>query len=136
MAKPTYTELLRRYQEKHGALVRPRSLHSSLHLAFSMGLARSFYSVGTYANKPGDHGYWPSLAFDLRRKGWVGTWGFGFLVARRLSQFYWDNHVALNIDYVIVGRRIISRQHPYWRPYERDHSHDWHVHVSGIERPD
>lgn len=127
----TYTQLLRRYRDKHGALVAPKSLHDSLHLAFSMAMKRSYYSVGTYADKPGDHGYYPARAFDIRRKGWLGLWGYGFIAANRFAQFLWDNHDALNIDYVIVGRRIVSRERPYWHSYERDHSHDWHIHVSG-----
>lgn len=132
--KKTYAALLAQYREKHGKLVEPpqgfHSLHEDLWLAFSLGIRRGYYSVGTYANKPGDHGYWPARAFDLRRKGWLGRFGWGFRNAQKLAQFYWDNHEALNLDYVIVGRKIISRAHPYWRPYTRDPSHDWHIHVS------
>lgn len=127
----TYTTLLDRYRKKHGALLRPASLHPSLHLAWSMAMRRSYYSVGTYADKAGDHGYYPSRAFDIRRRGWLGLWGVGFIAAKRFAKTLWENHEALNIDYVIVGRKIISRQRPYWHSYERDHSHDWHIHVSG-----
>lgn len=131
----TYPQLLEAYRAKHGKLVEPRqgwdSLHASLHLAYSMGIARSFYDVGTYAAKPGDHGMWPARAFDLRRKGWVGRFGYGWVAAQLLARHYWKHHVALNLDYVIVGRKIISRRHPTWRPYTRDSSHDWHLHVSG-----
>jgi hypothetical protein len=130
-SKPSYATLLARYQAKHGKLHTPASLHSSLWLAFSMALERSYYSVGTYADKPLDHGYYPSRAFDIRRKGWLGLWGVGFIAANRFAQTLWDNHEALNIDYVIVGRKIISRAKPYWHSYESDHSHDWHIHVSG-----
>ena len=96
-----------------------------------MAAARSFYSVGFYANKPLDHGYYPSRAMDLRRKWWVSMTGFGWLVAKRFAQFLWDNHVALNIDYIIVGQKIISRRNPTWRYYGPDTSHRWHIHVSG-----
>ena len=131
--KPTYGALLHRFVKKHGArkLLRPASLHPSLHLAWSMAAARSFYSVGFYAPKPLDHGYYPSRAMDLRRKRWLSMTGFGWLVAKRFAQFLWDNHEALNIDYVIVGQSIISRAKPYWRPYRGDKSHHWHIHVSG-----
>jgi hypothetical protein len=129
----SYTTLLNNYRAKHGKLVQPVSLHPSLHLAFSMGLARSFYSVGTYADKPLDHGYWPASAFDLRRKGWVGTWGFGFLAANKLAKLYWEHHEALGIKYIIVGRKIISVANPTWRRYDSDRSHDWHIHVSGVK---
>lgn len=117
------------------------SLHPSLWLAFSSVVARGYYDVGTYANKPGDHSWGDrngkpgvALAFDMRRKGWVGMFGWGWLNARRTAQWLWDNHVALNLNYVIVGRKIISREHPTWRPYTRDTSHDWHIHVSGYRR--
>ena len=127
----TYAQLLDRYRKAHGALIRPESLHSSLHLAYSMAIHRNYYSVGTYADKPLDHGYYPSRAFDIRRKGWVGLFGFGFLAANRFAKTLWAEHEALNIDYIIVGRKIISRARPYWHSYESDHSHDWHIHVSG-----
>jgi hypothetical protein len=32
---------------------------------------------------------------------------------------------------VILGRKIWSRQYPYWRPFTRDTTHDYHIHVSG-----
>jgi hypothetical protein len=129
----TYTELLRAWRTKNPGrkFDQPASLHPTLHLAWNMALTRSFYHVGFYADKPGDHGYYPARAMDLRRKGWVGLFGFGFVAANLFAKFLWANHVPLSIDYVIVGRKIISRQHPTWRPYERDHSHDWHIHVSG-----
>lgn len=128
----TKAELQKEFLRVHpGALVDPKSLHDSLTLAYSMGLARSFYSVGTYADKPLDHGYYPSRAFDLRRAGWNGMFGFGWLTALRLARFYWKHHVALEIDYVIIGRMIISRRNPKWRYYGPDRSHEWHIHVSG-----
>lgn len=124
-------KLLEEYLRVHKKLHRPKSLHPSLHLAYSIGVARSFYSVGTYADKPLDHGYYPSRAFDLRRKGWVGMWGFGWVTALRLARHYWKHHKELDIDYVIIGRMIISRRNPKWRYYGPDRSHEWHVHVSG-----
>lgn len=131
MSTVSYATLLDRYRKKHGRLVAPSSLHPSLHLAYSMAIKRSFYTVGSYADKPGDHGYYPARAFDMRRKGWLGRWGFGFTAAKLLARFLWKHHEALNIDYIIVGRQIISRRNPTWRPYTRDSSHDWHIHVSG-----
>ncbi len=128
----SYAALLARYKEKHGSLVDDRYLHPSLALAFSMSIRRSYYSVGTYADKPGDHGYKRARAFDIRRKGWLGRFGFGWLAAKRWGQKLWDNHEALNIDYVIRGREIISRNKPYWHLLSTsDTSHDWHLHVSG-----
>lgn len=133
MALPTRRELTDRFIEKHGKakLLHPPSLHSSLWLAWSMAVARSFYSVGFYADKRGDHGYYPARAMDLRRKWWVSMTGFGWLVAKRFAQFLWKHHLALDIDYVIVGQKIISRRHPTWQPYDGDTSHHWHIHVSG-----
>jgi len=56
-----YPELLARYRKRHGKLVEPvqgfGSLHNSLHLAYSMGRQRGFTDLGTYVNKPGDHGW-------------------------------------------------------------------------------
>ena len=143
----TYAQLLSRYRDKHGTLVEPPqgfdSLHEDLWLAYSIGIKRGYYSVGTYARKPGDHSWGDrngqpgvALAFDLRRKGWVGRFGWRFANAKKLARFYWANHKALNLNYVIVGRQIISRQYPTWRPYTRDSSHDWHIHVSGSEPDD
>lgn len=133
----TYGELLDRYKKKHGKLVRPASLQSSLHLAFSMGIKRSFTNLGTYnpasrlpSGKKSDHAYYPAWAFDLGRPGWRGLWGFGYLAARRLANLYVENAYALNIEYVIVGRRIWSRGRG-WHAYNADASHDWHIHVSG-----
>lgn len=133
----TYQELLARYRAKHGALIRPASLQSSLHLAYSMGIKRSFTDLGTYnpasrlpSGAKSDHAYYPAWAFDLGRPGWKGLWGFGYFAAKRLANLYVENAYALNIEYVIVGRRIWSRLRG-WQPYQADPSHDWHIHVSG-----
>lgn len=136
-SRMTYRQLLNRYLDKHTRLVEPNqgfdSLAETLWLAYSMGRNRSFTDLGTYAKKPGDHGVWPAKAFDLGRKGWRGRFGFGWLAARRLARLYWQHHEALNINYVIVGRQVISRSRPYWHPLTTgDTSHDWHIHVSGI----
>ena len=134
---------MKQYLAKHGKLVTPKqgsdSLYRELHLAYSMVIKRGYYDVGTYARKPGDHSYGDrhghpgmALAFDMRRTGWLGTFGWGWLNARITSQWLWDNHVALNIDYVIRGRKLISRARPYWHDLTTgDTSHDWHIHVSG-----
>ena len=133
----SYQELLKRYEAKHGAFVRPvqgfGSLHPTLHLAYSMGRKRSFTDLGTYVNKPGDHGVGPpARAFDLGRHNRFFNKGWNYLVARNLAKLYWEEHVALSIDYVILGRRIISRSKPYWHPLTTgDTSHDYHIHVSG-----
>ena len=134
----TYPELLKRYRDKHGPLVRPASLDSSLHLAFSIGLARSFINAGTYnpasrlpSGAKSDHAVYPAMAFDLRRKRWTGLFGYGYWAARRLADLYAENAYALNIEYVIVGRRIWSRSKG-WHTYDSDRSHDWHIHVSGL----
>lgn len=116
-------------------LVRPRqgwrSLDKRLWKAYSIALNRGYIDLGTYANKPGDHGYWPARAFDIGRKDRFYNRGWNYLKARRLAKFYWANRVALHIDYVILGRRIISRKHPYWhRLGTGDMSHMWHLHIS------
>ena len=131
-----YALLLRHYKRKHLALVKPNqgwaSLHQDLWLAYSIGRKRGYYDVGTYANKPGDHGFYPAWAFDLRRKGWRGWFGWGRKNAQKLAAFYWENYLALNIEYVIVGTSLISRKKPYWHPLRTgDKSHEYHVHVSG-----
>lgn len=132
----TYGELLRRYTKKHGKLVEPRqgfqSLDSSLWLAYSMGRKRGFTDLGTYAAKPGDHGYWPAHAFDLGRSNRFFNKGWNYLVARRLAKLYVKHHRALNVNYVILGDRIWSRQYPYWHHYGRDRTHFFHIHVSGV----
>lgn len=143
MAPPSYQELLARYRKAHGHFVKPKqgwgSLAEELYLAYSMSMVRGWYDVGTFVNKPGDHGGHPqgkppAWAFDIRRKGWVGRWGWGWLQARLWAQYLWDNHRALNIDYVIRGRSVISRERPFWHPLTTgDTSHDWHIHVSGYD---
>jgi hypothetical protein len=132
----TYAQLLARYREKHGRLVEPnqgwKSLEEDLWLAYSMGRKRGFTDLGTYANKPGDHGYFPAWAFDLGRNNRFFNKGWNYLVARRLAQHYVQHYRALNINYVILGRRIWSRSKPYWHPLTTgDTSHDYHVHCSG-----
>src|SRR3990167_601117 len=132
----SYQQLLTRYREKHRRLVEPKqgfeSLDGSLWLAYSIGRKRGFTDLGTYANKSGDHGYKPSWAFDLGRVNRFFNKGWNYLVARRLAKFYWENHKALNIEYVILGMRIISRERPYWHALTTgDTSHSFHIHVSG-----
>lgn len=134
---PSYGELLARYRRKHGKLVEPRqgfeSLDSSLWLAYSMGRRRGFTDLGTYANKPGDHGIGPPcFAFDLGRKDRFLFKGWDYIKARRLAKLYWKHHRALNIEYVILGMRVISRERPYWHALTTgDTSHMFHIHVSG-----
>ena len=134
----TYAELLARYRAKHGKLIEPvqgfDSLHKSLHLAYSMGRVRGFTDLGTYVNKPGDHGIGPPCyAFDLGRKNRFFFKGWNYLTARRLAKLYVAEHEALSINYVILGRRIWSRERPYWHPLTTgDTSHDFHIHVSGV----
>ena len=143
--KPTYGQLLAAYKKKHKRFVKPKqgfeSLHPNLWLAYSMVAKRGYYDVGTYANKAGDHSWGDrhgkprmALAFDMRRKGWLGRFGWGYRNAQKVARMLWANHEALNIDYVIVGRELISRQRPYWHPLgNSDTSHDWHIHVSGVD---
>lgn len=136
----TYKELLDRYRAKHGQLVEPvqgwGSLHATLHLAYSMGRKRGFTDLGTYVNKPGDHG-WDDIhrmarAFDLGRKNRFFNKGWNYLVARRLAKLYVQHHQALAIDYVILGMKVWSREKPYWHPLTTgDTSHMFHIHVSG-----
>ena len=134
----TYDQLFRRYRKKHGKLVEPRqgfdSLHKSLHLAYSMGRVRGFTDLGTYVDKPGDHGVGPPCyAFDLGRKDRFLFKGWDYLKARRLALLYVKEHEALGINYVILGQRIWSRSKPYWHPLTTgDTSHSFHLHVSGM----
>src|SRR3990167_11255664 len=104
----TYKELLARYKAKHGKLIEPRqgwdSLHKSLWLAYSMGRVRGFTDLGTYVNKPGDHGgspnptaHPPAFAFDLGREDRFFFKGWGYLKARRLAKLYVAEYEALNI---------------------------------------
>lgn len=132
----TYRELLIRYKRKHRNLVEPKqgfqSLAPSLWLAYSMGRKRGFTDLGTYARKPGDHGTWPAHAFDLGRRDRFYNKGWNYLKARRLARLYWRYREPLAINYVILGRKIISRSRPYWHKLGTgDTSHDWHIHVSG-----
>ena len=133
----SYAELLHRYKRRHKRLVEPRqgfhSLDDSLWLAYSLGVRRGFIDLGTYVNKPGDHGVGPPcFAFDLGRKDRFLFKGWGYIKARRLAQLYVKHHKALGINYVILGRRIWSRSRPYWHPLTTgDTSHDFHIHVSG-----
>lgn len=141
MASQTYTDLLTEYRLKHKALVRPTqgfdSLCEELHLAYSMGRKRGFTDLGTYVNKPLDHGGlpWarrkPAWAFDLGRadKGfWQKAWGKA--VAWRYVRLLVKHNKALNVEYVIYRDRIWSRKNG-WRPYSLNTSHFWHIHVSG-----
>jgi hypothetical protein len=135
----TYAQLKKRYLDKHGALVQPAqgwgSLDPTLWLAYSMGRKRGFTDLGTYANKPGDHGYYPAHAFDLGRRDRFRFLGWNYLIARKFAQLLVKNYRELNINYVILGNRIWSREYPYWhsfKNYPKDKSHDFHIHVSGV----
>ena len=144
----TYKQLLKRYSKKHGKLVEPtqgfKSLDKSLWLAYSIGRQRAFTDLGTYVDKPGDHGIGPPcFAFDLGRKNRFFNKGWNYLTARRLAKLYVREHEALNINYVILGRRIWgpvkpasgdpADAKPYWHPLMTgDTSHDFHIHVSGV----
>jgi hypothetical protein len=138
----TYSQLLARYREKHGALIKPTqgwdSLADDLWLAYSMGRVRGFTDLGTYnpgsrlpSGAKGDHAYYPAWAFDLGRKDRFLLKGWDYLVAQSLAKLYVENYRALNIEYVILGTKIWSRAKPYWHPYTGDSSHQWHMHVSG-----
>lgn len=134
----TYATLLAQYRAKHKHLVEPNqgfeSLVDTLWLAYSMGRKRGFTDLGTYVNKPGDHGVGPPCkAFDLGRKNRFFFKGWNYLVARKLALLYVEHHQALGINYVILGRRIWSRAIPKWHPLTTgDTSHDFHIHVSGV----
>jgi len=105
------------------------SLHAELWEAYTEGRMRGFLdgpgtASGTYANKPGDHGYWPSWAFDLDivvhtgQKNVKARAFFDWCVGKP-----WCN-------YVILGNRIWSRErgeHEYTAG-----GHENHIHVSGI----
>jgi hypothetical protein len=139
----TYAELFARYRAKHGKLVEPKqgfhSLHQELWLAYSIGRAHGFLDLGTYNPNsllPGggksDHAYLPAYAFDLGRNNRFFNKGWNYLVARRMARFYVREHQALNINYVILGDHIWSREKPYWHYYGPDRSHFFHIHVSGV----
>jgi hypothetical protein len=137
----TYAQLLAEYKKSHRFLVEPRqgfdSLCEELHLAYSMGRKRGFTDLGTYVNKPLDHGGtpWhrgrPAWAFDLGRSpshSWYKAWGIA--AAWRYVRLLIKHHKALNVEYVIYRDRIWSRDNG-WSPYSRDRSHFYHIHVSG-----
>lgn len=136
----TYKQLLDRYLAKHHKLVEPRqgwtSLAEELWLAYSLARARGFTDLGTYANKPLDHGglpwarHPPAWAFDVGRSNRFYNRGWNYLVARKLAKLYVAEHVPLNIEYVILGDRIWSRAKG-WHSYGPDRSHFYHLHVSG-----
>lgn len=134
----TYTELLTRYKKTHGSLKQPRqgwsSLHQSLWLAYSMGRVRGFTDLGTYVNKPGDHGWndttRTAAAFDLGREDRFQFKGWEYLKAQALFWLYVKNAKALKIEYVILGMKIWSRSNGL-RLYTGDRSHMFHMHVSG-----
>ncbi len=140
----THAELLARYRKRHGDLVKPvqgfDSLHPKLHLAYSLGRVRGYTDLGTYVAKPLDHGGFPNppphppaYAFDLGRKDRFLFKGWNYLKARRLARFYWRERDALNIAYVILGHRIISRERPSWHYFaDDDDTHAFHIHVSGV----
>ena len=134
----TYRELLERYRKKHGKLIEPvqgfASLDRSLHLAYSIGRVRNFTDLGTYVDKPGDHGIGPPcFAFDLGREDRFLFKGWDYLKARRLAKLYVAEHDGLHINYVILGQRIWSRERPYWHALTTgDTSHAFHIHVSGL----
>lgn len=134
----SFLDLARRYHERHGKLIKPNqgwgSLDESLWLAYSIGRVRGFTDLGTFVSKPGDHGIGPPcFAFDLGRKNRFFFKGWNYLVARRLAKLYVREHRALSINYVILGRRIWSRERPFWHPLTTgDTSHDFHIHVSGV----
>jgi hypothetical protein len=138
----SYATLLARYRKKHGKLVEPvqgfDSLHESLWLAYSMGRRRGFTDLGTFVNKPGDHGWRPDIrmarAFDLGRTNRFFFKGFNYLVARRYANLLAKNYRALGIRYIILGDRIWHRDVGKWEKfqnYANDKSHDFHIHVSG-----
>lgn len=143
----TYATLLHRYLKKHKRLVEPRqgwgSLHSSLHLAYSMAIRRGFLDLGTFVPKPGDHG-WDrnrrmAMAFDVGRENRFFFKGFNYLVARRYANLLVKNYKALGIRYVILGDRIWHRdvgRWVYFDNYAHDRSHDFHIHVSGQAKYD
>lgn len=138
---PSYGELLARYRLRHGKLVEPTqgfdSLAPSLWLAYSMGRKRGFTDLGTYnpnsklpSGAPSDHALRPAQAFDIGRNNRFFNRGWNYLVARRLFNLYVKNARALNIEYVILGDRIWSRERGL-HSYGPDRSHFWHIHVSG-----
>ena len=125
----TKTQLRVRYTQRHGKLKQPRqgwdSLTEKLWLAYSLGIVRGFTDLGTYVAKPLDHGghpnpppHPPAYAFDLGREDRFLFKGWGYLKARRLAKLYWREHQALDVEYVILGHKIISREKPYWHYYE------------------
>ena len=137
----TYAQLKARYLKRHKRFVEPRqgfdSLAEPLWLSYSMGRKRGFTDLGTYVNKPLDHGGlpWarrpPAWAFDLGRAD-ASFWRrqYGQLMARRYVNLLVKENKALSVEYVIYRDRIWSRARG-WRYYGPDKSHFWHLHVSG-----
>jgi len=138
----TRTQLAAAYHKAHGPLKEPRqgftSLAKPLWLPYSMGIARGYTDLGTYVAKALDHGGTdthrgpPAWAFDLGRKDRFRFLGWDYLKARAFARFLWDNHRALDIEYVILGNRIASRKVGDWHHYDDSSgTHAFHIHVSG-----
>lgn len=120
--------LAKEYEDAHmPKLIEPRqgfqSLHRSLWSAYSIGISRGFTDLGTYADKPGDHGVWPSFAFDL---GIEPDTGWQNLKARK---YVLEISRRPEVEYVILGDRIYFGTN--WRGYSLG-GHYNHIHVSGV----
>jgi len=110
------------------------SLDESLWQAYSIGRKRGFTDLGTYANKPGSHGFSPACAFDLGDPLRFKFLGWGYLKARRLTKHYAANGAALGLEYILLGKKILHRE-DNWKPKpfaDRDGSHAFHIHADGV----
>lgn len=114
---------------KEVKLIEPKqgfdSLDRSLWEPYSICL-RSFlsYDLGTYARKPGDHGVWPSMAFDIGFRPWTG---WNHPAARAC---FWKMAAHPKVEYVILGTKIHFKASGL-RPYSLG-GHENHLHISGF----
>ncbi len=133
-------DLAVRLLKEYAASMRPKliepnqgfnSLHSSLWEAYTIGRRMGLSDLGTYnpdsnlpSGAPSDHAVYPAMAFDLGVEpdtGWGNTTGRTF--AEKMAG-------RPEIEYVILGDRIWSRDRG-WRRYSYG-NHANHCHVSGI----
>jgi hypothetical protein len=129
-AEKKMKELAAKYTPNQGW----RSLHSSLHKAYTIGRSYGFSDLGTYngasllpSGARSDHAVYPAFAFDL---GIDPDLGWYHEKARQYVQHLANNAYELGVEYVILGDKIWSRYNGWG--YYGSGGHMNHIHVSGV----